>query len=142
MDDAAKKTVFSAFPSGLYAVTLALGGDEHGMTATWLTQASSEPPMLAVAVENTSRMIGMMRDARHFVVNVLHEGQREVAEKLGRSSGNAPQKLKGLKTKPAPTWSGPILADAFGWLECRLVATLPAGDHTLVLGEVVEAGVE
>jgi len=142
MDAAAKQTVFGAFSYGLYAVTLAHGGEEHGMTATWVTQASFEPPMLVVAVENRSRMIGMMRDARHFVINVLREGQGELAAKLGRSSADAPQKLKGTKTKPAPTWGGPILADALGWLECRLVATLPAGDHTLVLGEVGDGGVE
>jgi len=35
-----------------------------------------------------------------------------------------------------------VLAEALGWVECRVVATLPSGDHTLVLGEVVEAGVE
>jgi len=142
MNDAAKQTVFGAFSYGLYAVTVSHGGEEQGMTATWLSQASFAPPMLAVAVENTSRMIGLMRDARHFVINVFHEGQRELAGKLARSSASAPHKLKGIKTKPAPTWGGPILADALGWLECRLVATLPAGDHTLVLGEVVEAGIE
>lgn len=142
MNDAAKLTMLRHVPYGLYAVTLAHGGDQHAMTATWLTQASFAPPMLAVAVENTSRTIGLMRDARHFVINVFHEGQGELAGKLGRSTTNATQKLKGVKTKPAPTWGGPILADALGWLECRLVATLPAGDHTLVLGEVVEAGIE
>ena len=83
-----------------------------------------------------------MRDAHHFVINVFQQGQHELAGKLGRPSASAPQKLKGIKTKPAPRWGGPILADALGWLECRLVATLPAGDHTVVLGEVVEAGVE
>ena len=142
MDDTAKQTVLGSFPYGVYALTLAHGGEDHAMTANWLTQASFEPPMVAVAVENTSRTIGLIRDARHFVVNVFLEGQRELAGKLGRSSTDAPQKLKGVKTKPAPAWGGPILADALGWLECRLVATLPAGDHTLVLGEVVEAGVE
>jgi flavin reductase (DIM6/NTAB) family NADH-FMN oxidoreductase RutF len=35
-----------------------------------------------------------------------------------------------------------VLVDALGWLECRLVATLPSGDHTIVLGEVVDAGLE
>lgn len=142
MDDTAKQTVLDSFPYGVYALTLAHGGDDHAMTANWLTQASFEPPMVAVAVQNTSRTIGLIRDARHFVVNVFMEGQRELADKLGRSSTDAPQKLKGIKTKPAPRWGGPILADALGWLECRLVAALPAGDHTLVLGEVVEAGVE
>ncbi|OLC07444.1 MAG: hypothetical protein AUH34_01310 [Gemmatimonadetes bacterium 13_1_40CM_70_12] len=115
MDEAAKKAVLRLFPYGLYAVTVKHGGEEHGMTANWVTQAS---------------------------FNVLSQGQRELAGKLGRSSANTPQKLKGVKTKPAPVSGAPILAEALGWIECRVVATLPSGDHTLVLGEVVEAGVE
>src|SRR2546426_777114 len=55
MDEAAKKTVLRSFPYGLYAVTVAHGGEEHGMTANWVTQASFEPPMVVVAVENTSK---------------------------------------------------------------------------------------
>jgi flavin reductase (DIM6/NTAB) family NADH-FMN oxidoreductase RutF len=35
-----------------------------------------------------------------------------------------------------------VLVEALGWVECRAIASLPAGDHTIVLGEVVEAGVE
>jgi flavin reductase (DIM6/NTAB) family NADH-FMN oxidoreductase RutF len=142
MDDATIKDVLRRFPYGLYGVTVAHGGEEHGMTANWVTQASFEPAMVAVAVENTSRTIGMIRDARHFAVNLLQDGQRELAGKLARSSESAPHKLKGIKTKPAPASGAPILADALGWLECRLITTLPAGDHTLVLGEVMNGGVE
>src|SRR5216117_2955080 len=142
MDDAAKKTVLSCFPYGLFAVTVKHGGDEHGMTANWVTQASFEPPMVAVAVENSSKTIGMIRDAHHFAVNVFQQSQRDLAGKLGRTSEQAPNKLKGIKTKPAPVSAAPVLADALGWVECRVVATLPSGDHTLVLGEVLAAGVE
>lgn len=142
MDPSAKKSVLRRFPYGLYVVTVAHGGEEHAMTANWITQTAFEPPMVAVAVENTSKTIGMIRDAHYFAVSLLASGQREVAGKLGRSSEQAPQKLKGIKTKPAPVSKTPVLADALGWVECRTVASLPSGDHTLVLGEVVEAGVE
>ena len=142
MDQAAKKTVLRHFPYGLYAVTVAYDGEDHGMTCNWLTQAAFEPPMVVVALENTSRTIGMVRDAHHFAINVFLKGQRDLAAKLGRSSGQAPQKLKGIKTKPAPVSGAPVLVDCLGWVECRVVASLPAGDHTLVLGEVVAAGVE
>ena len=142
MDAAAKKSVLRHFPYGLYVVTVAHGGEEHGMTANWITQAAFEPPMIAVAVENTSKTIEMMRDAHYFGVSLLADGQRELAGKLGRSSAQAADKLKGVKTKPAPVSQTPVLADALGWIECRVIASLPAGDHTLVLGEVVEAGVE
>ena len=140
MDEAARKLVLERFPYGLYAVTVAYGGEEHGMTANWVMQASFDPPMVVVAIENTSKTIGLVRDARQFALNLLQDTQRDLAAKLARTSEQAPQKLKGLKTKPVG--STPVLADALGWVACRVVATLPAGDHTLVLGEVVNAGVE
>lgn len=142
MDTNAKKTVLEHFPYGLFVVTVTYDGAEHGMTANWVTQAAFEPPMVVVAIENGSKTIDMIRDARHFAVNLLQEGQRDLAAKLGRTSEQAPQKLKGIKTKPGPASGAPVLAESLGWVECRVVATLPAGDHTLVLGEVEGAGVE
>lgn len=142
MDEAAKKAILRHFPYGLYVVTVAYDGKDHGMTANWLTQAAFDPPMVVVAIENTSKTIGMIRDSHHFAINLLLSGQRDLAGKLGRSSEQTPQKLKGIKTKPAPVSATPVLVDCLGWVECRVVATLPAGDHTLVLGEVVGAAVE
>ncbi|HVH09271.1 MAG TPA: flavin reductase family protein [Gemmatimonadales bacterium] len=142
MNDAAWHAVLGRFPYALCALTVKRQADEHGMTASWVSQASLDPPMVVVAVENTSKTIGMIRDAHQFALNVLLDGQRELAGKLGRASASTPHKLKGVKTKPAPVSGAPILSDALGWVDCRVVATLPAGDHTLVLGEVVEAGVE
>jgi flavin reductase (DIM6/NTAB) family NADH-FMN oxidoreductase RutF len=142
MNDAAKQTVLQLFPNGLYALTVKHEGEEHAMTANWVSQASFDPAMVVVAVVNTSRTIGLIRDAHHFAINVLQEGQRDLAEKLGRVSTSAPSKLKGVKTKPGPVSGAPVLTEGLGWVECRVVATLPSGDHTLVLGEVVEAGVE
>ena len=142
MNSEAKKAVLGQFPYGLYAVTVSHEGNDHAMTANWVMQAAFEPPMVVAAIENGSRTIEMIRDSHHFAVNVLQQGQRDLAAKLGRTSEQAPQKLKGIKTKPAPTAGAPLLLDALGWVECRVVATLPAGDHTLVLGEVIAAGVE
>src|SRR3989442_9418312 len=140
MNAAAKQTVFRHFTYGLYALTVKRGGNEHGVTANWVSQASFDPPMVVVAVESTSKMIEMIRDARHFAISVFHEGQRELADKLGRGSAGASPKLKGIKTKPGPISGGPGLAEALGWGEWPVVGTLPSGDPKLVLGEGVEAG--
>lgn len=142
MNDAAKELVLRQFRYGLYALTVKHQGDERGITATWVSQASADPAMVVVAVENNSKTIEMVRDAHHFALNVLRQGQRELAAKLGRPSATTAHKLKGIKTKPAPISGAPVLTEALGWVECRVVATLPSGDHTLVLGEVLEAGVE
>ncbi len=142
MNESAKKTVLRHFPYGLYAVTVMSEGEDHAITATWVMQAAFTPPMVVVAIQNESKSLPMIRDARAFAINLLAAGQRELAAQLGRSSRQTPYKLRGVATRSAPATGAPILTDGLGWLECRLVATMPSGDHTLVLGEVVDAGVE
>jgi flavin reductase (DIM6/NTAB) family NADH-FMN oxidoreductase RutF len=142
VSDSAKRTVLRHFPYGLFAVTVMSEGEENAMTANWVMQAAFTPPMLVVALENDSKSLPMIRDARGFAVNVLAEGQRELAARLGRSSRHIPYKLQNVPTRAAPATGAPILTEGLGWLECRVVATMPAGDHTLVLGEVLDAGVE
>src|SRR5207249_9233926 len=83
MNEAAKTTVLGHFPYGVYAVTVKHAGEEHGMTVNWVAQTSFEPPMVAVAVENTSKTIELIRDARHFAINVFLQGQGELAAELG-----------------------------------------------------------
>ena len=114
MNDAETQAVLGRLTYGLYALTVKHEGDEHGITANWVTQASFDPPMVAVAVSSTSKTIELLRDAHHFAINVLHEGQRDLAAKLGRASGGGgtSQKLKGIKTKPAPVSGAPVLTDA------------------------------
>jgi flavin reductase (DIM6/NTAB) family NADH-FMN oxidoreductase RutF len=140
MDETAKKSVLRGIPYGLFALTVASDGADHALTVNWLTQASFEPPMIAVAVENDSNGLAMIRDARAFALCAFGPAQRELAARLGRSSARHPAKLEGVEVQPGPQTGSPLIAGAPGWVECRLVASLPSGDHTLVLGEVVEAG--
>ena len=139
MDEAAKKTVLRLFPYGLYAVTATDGTLASGMTANWLTQVSFEPPLVAVAVESDARTLALIRAASHFAVNVLATGQRELAGLLGRKSRNVPDKLQQTEYRAGET-GAPLLAAALGYLECRVASEYPAGDHTLIVGEVVAAG--
>jgi flavin reductase (DIM6/NTAB) family NADH-FMN oxidoreductase RutF len=139
MDEAAKKAVLRLFPYGLYAVTATDGETASGMTANWLTQVSFEPPLLAVAAESDARTLALVRAGGYFAVNVLAAGQRELAGLLGRKSRNVPDKLQQTEYHAGET-GAPLLAAALGYLECRVVGEHDTGDHTLVVGEVVAAG--
>ena len=139
MDEAAKKAVLRLFPYGLYAVTATDGATDSGMTVNWLTQVSFEPPLVAVAVENDARTLQLIRAAGHFAVNVLATGQRDLAGLLGRKSRNVPDKLQQTAYRAGET-GVPLLDAALGYLECRVISEHAAGDHTLIVGEVVAAG--
>lgn len=140
MNEEAKKKVLQWFPYGLYAIGVHDGDESNAFTANWVTQTSFDPPMVAVAVENDGKSIGLMRDSKVFSVNVYDAGQRNAAGRLARPSVRAPLKLEEVAHTQGST-GVPLLNDSLGYVECRVTDQVETGDHTLFVGEVVEAGV-
>ncbi|HEU5326958.1 MAG TPA: flavin reductase family protein, partial [Thermomicrobiales bacterium] len=75
-----------------------------------------------------------------FTVNVYATGQRELAGQLGRAHKRNPHKLDDVAHHLGANGCA-ILDDTLGWLECRVTGELPAGDHTVFVAEITEAGV-
>ncbi len=140
MDNTLKKTVLRMFTYGLYAVTAKHGAEVSIMTANWLTQCSFEPPMLMLAVENDSHSRQIIESSGAFAINLYESGQRELAGTLGRTFGKHPEKINDAAWKPGPLTGSPLLDGTLAWVECRIVSSLPAGDHILFVAEVVEVG--
>jgi flavin reductase (DIM6/NTAB) family NADH-FMN oxidoreductase RutF len=138
LDPVAKKAVLRMFSYGLYSVGVAHGADRNLFTANWLTQVSFDPPLLALSVENDSHSIEVLRASGVFAVSVFSQEDREQAGALGKR-----WKLRPTKIEEAPHHLGltgcPILESALGVVECRVIDSLPAGDSTLFVGEVIHA---
>jgi flavin reductase (DIM6/NTAB) family NADH-FMN oxidoreductase RutF len=141
MDPALKKQALRLFTYGLYAVTCVQGDDINAFTANWLTQVSFEPPLLAVSIENNAKSLSMIQASGKFAVNVLHsgEGQREFAGTLGRSALKHPDKMNGVAYELHEGYI--VLQEGLGWVGCEVRQSVPAGDSTLVIAEVVAAGI-
>jgi flavin reductase (DIM6/NTAB) family NADH-FMN oxidoreductase RutF len=142
MDNALKKTVLRMFTYGLYGVTAKHGADISIMTVNWLTQCSFEPPLLMLAVEGDSHSRQVIEAGGSFAVNLFESGQRELAGSLGRTFGKHPEKISEVAWKPGPLTGNPVLDTALGWVECKIVSSMPAGDHVLFVAEVVEVGLK
>jgi flavin reductase (DIM6/NTAB) family NADH-FMN oxidoreductase RutF len=140
MDAAVKKQALRLFTYGLYAVMCKDGDEVNAFTANWLSQVSFEPPLLALSVENDARSLPMILHSRAFTVNVLRSGRRELAGRLGKSALKSPDKLAGL---PYQVEEGgyPVLLEALAWVACEVHQSVPAGDSTLIVAEIVNAGV-
>ena len=141
MDPEVKKKVLRWFTYGLHAVTAAAADETAMMTANFIAQSAFTPPHLMLAVEVDSKTHRVIEASRAFAVNVYDAGQRELAGQLGRHSAKQPQKAEGVVWRPGPETGSPILEGCLGWLECRVSGSLPSGDHTVYVAEVVEAGV-
>ena len=139
MDVNTKRKVLRTFTYGLYAVSCADDGEVNAFTANWLSQASFDPPLLMVSVENETKSLPMILRSGIFTVNVLRSGARELAGKLGKSALRVPDKLAGIGYEIGANGC-PILHDALGWVACEVRHTAPAGDSTLIIAEVVDTG--
>ena len=140
MDPAVKKQVLRQFTYGLFAITCIEGGEVNAFTANWLTQVSFDPPLLAVSVENMSKSLPMIERSRRFAVNVLRTGQKNLAGTLGKSGLKFPDKLASI----AYEMRGDgfiVLDEALSWVGCVVQQTMPTGDSTLIVAEVVDAGI-
>ena len=141
MDDATKKEALRLFTYGLYAVSMRAGDQRNAFTANWLSQVSFDPPLVALSIENASASLPLIREAGRFVVNVYESGQRDLAGRLGKTLSRAPDKLDGIALGATPSGQ-PFLSDTLGWVEVALESETSAGDSTLLLGRVVDAGMQ
>ena len=140
LDQVAKKKVLRDITYGLYALT-ASHEDERGVfTANWLSQASFEPPLVMLSVENDSSTLPLIRVSGRFAVCPLAAGQKELAGALGRPKARAGDKFMTLELAVVDTTSGvPALAESLGYLICAVRSETPAGDSVVFIAEVEEA---
>jgi len=141
VDQEAKKTVLRMIPYGLYLLsTGSEGGPAAASIVNWVTQASFEPPLVAVAVRADSSVHRLLQETRSFVLNVLGKGQRDLAVKFFR-----PVEMEGGTIGGEPLRTGetgaPIFEHTPAYAECRVVDSVEKGDHSVFVAEVVDAGV-
>lgn len=140
MNEQAKRSLLRQVPYGLYVVGVRQGETMTAFTATWLTQSSFDPPLVALAVRADSWPYQVLQGGGVFSVCFLRQDQQKVAQDFFKPPAYAEGKLGEYAVRFAQT-GAPILEDCLGYLDCRVRAILPEGDHHLVVGEVVEAEV-
>jgi flavin reductase (DIM6/NTAB) family NADH-FMN oxidoreductase RutF len=125
---------------GVSVVTVGRGSAENGLTVSWLSQVSFEPPMVMVAIAKLHYSEEFLRSTKNFVVNILGEDQGKIAAAFARESMAGDDKLKKVPTKTADNGAA-ILSDAVAYIECEAAQFHTAGDHLLVIGKVEGGGV-
>jgi flavin reductase (DIM6/NTAB) family NADH-FMN oxidoreductase RutF len=134
-DDALK-----TFNYGVYVVSGKRGSQINALTCAWVMRASMDPPLVAVAVGKSRYTHDFIKDGGAFAVSVLAEGQQEIGRFFGTVSGKDVDKFARYRYESKAT-GAPVLPDCAAWADCRLVHSYDAGDHTIFVGQVVEAGV-
>ena len=126
---------------GLYIITATKGDVKSAMLASWVSQASFEPPGLTIAVAKDRAIESLMQVGDRFVLNILEEGKYQPLMKhfLKRFKPGA-DRFAGIKTQTATNGS-PILGDALAYLECEVSSRMECSDHWIVYSKVTSGRV-
>ncbi len=131
-------------PGPVVLLTAHYRGKRNVMPAAWVTPVSSNPPMVAVAVFPGRYTHGLIEKSGDLALNIPPRPLADKIRKAGDVSGEDVDKFLQLGLTPyeAKQVSAPLIAECIGHLECGVVNSIHAGDHTLFLAEIVAATVE
>jgi len=145
--DRLRRRVLWKMPSGLYLLGSRAGGRRNLMTINWVTQVSLQPKLVAVSVEATAFTRELIDEGGIFALSILKREDRAVVRKFVKpvdpsdvevdESGNG--SMRQVEVRSDRT-GAPILANAVGWIDCRVKTLVPVGSHVLYVGEVVGFG--
>jgi 3-hydroxy-9,10-secoandrosta-1,3,5(10)-triene-9,17-dione monooxygenase reductase component len=127
------REVIGRFTTGVCVVTCEGPSGPAGLTTNAVSSVSLEPLLLLVCFDNGSRTLPVVRESRRFAVNVLREGQEDLA-RVFASKRVAREKFDSVTHTVAH--GVPVLDGALAWLACDLRELVPAGDHTIGIGTV------
>lgn len=137
VDPDAYRQVIGRFATGVTAVTTRIGAVDHAMTANALMSVSLDPVLLCLSVEQDARFHDAVQDAGVWGVSILPATARATAVWLSDHGRPLHGQLARIPHTRGPVTGVALLSDSIAQLECRTVDTHPAGDHSLVVGEVV-----
>ncbi|MGH7859005.1 MAG: flavin reductase family protein [Candidatus Binatia bacterium] len=121
--------------TGIYVLTVRDGEIRHGMSSSWVTQVSGEPPLLAAAVDANHFSHGVIRKTGRFGLNVVGRSAKMLEDYFYSPAARETDNLSHFATEDGPG-GVPLLVDAMVAFGCRVEAEHPAGDHTLFVASV------
>ena len=136
-----KKVALRAINYGLHILTCRHGDDYGAGGVNWITQASFEPPLVVAGVKADSGSAAIIAASGSFAVNVLSGEQLDIGKAFFRSTEVDGDQINGHAFEAGPETGSPLLLETPYWFECRVTDTVARGDHTIFVGEVVNAGV-
>lgn len=139
MDPADVNRVLWKIPNVLCLIGARAGDEWNGMTASWVTQVSMEPVLVAVSVDKKALTHRLIVEGGSFTVNLWPRHDTRPFVKFSKPAHKEGMTLNGRPITEGAT-GAPIFSEAVAYLECRLHQEVDCGTHSLMLGEVVDCG--
>ena len=131
------RDVLAQWASGVSIVTTNDDGMLYGLTVSSFSSLSLDPPLVLVCLANTNRMVGMIAASRGFAVSILTSAQAAASNYFARQGRLPTPDFTEIEGEWTPSGQ-PVIRGALAWMACELQSTFVEGDHTVVIGRVLE----
>ncbi|MEE6283108.1 flavin reductase family protein [Georgenia sunbinii] len=133
------RAVMQRLAAGVTVVSLRQGALDLAMTANSVHSVSLRPPMILFSVHRDARFREALDDVDTWAVSLLDGEARVAADRLASPGRPSAGQLTGVAHSRGAHSDAALLDDAQGWLECRTAWVKTAGDHDVVVGDVLDA---
>ncbi|MEF8777074.1 MAG: flavin reductase family protein [Haloarculaceae archaeon] len=136
VDSESFREAVGSFATGVTVVTFP-SEPPHGLTANAVSSVSLDPPLVLVCIDHDTESYDLLEagDVDEYCINVLAADQQHLGEYFARMTDLEESPFETEATTTAVT-GAPILEDSLAYLDCEVWKTVPAGDHTIYVGEV------
>ncbi len=129
------RRAFSRFPTGVTVVTTrGRDGQNYGFTANSFTSVSLTPPLVLICPGQQLSSKTHFDEAEYFAINILAEGQEEISTHFATFKGDRFADMDWVED----AWRSPLIMGAAAQFSCRVYARHDAGDHQILVGEVLD----
>jgi flavin reductase (DIM6/NTAB) family NADH-FMN oxidoreductase RutF len=125
--------VLDRFHYGIYLVTITADGGHNGMIASWVTQVSHDPPLVALAIRKNRLSHEQIKTSGKFSINLLPKNLLGMVRQFKIPDWK--KKFDGVDYELSPHGT-PVVKEALGYLDCTVERTVDAGDHTLFIARI------
>lgn len=138
MDPALFRRACAQFATGIaIASTLDSSGSPHGLTINSFTSVSMDPPLVLICIDRSAGLLSIFESAGHYGLSFLSAGQRDLSSRFARRGQN---RFDGIDWRPGLTGS-PLIPGALAHLEGKITNIVEAGDHTVLIAQVISADI-
>lgn len=130
--------VLGRIPSGVFILSArSPAGEETGMLASWLQQASFEPPAVTLAVNKKRYLNDWLQPGAFVALSLVGETQKQLLGHFGKGFEPGQPAFEGQLTEQTPAGIT-VLAEALGWMEGKISNSIDAGDHQVYVVNITD----
>lgn len=127
-----------AWTTGVTVVTASHAGERYGMTVNSFTSISLDPPLVSVALRNLTHTHDLVEKSGEFAVTILAAQQAELSDRFAGRHPEIKDRFEGVATEKLLI-EAPLLQGGIAHFNCRVVNSIPVGENTLYVAEVIAA---